>query len=296
MVIQPVPKHSLRRDIAVFHYQFEAFSAPCELHIDALSASIADTAAKVIFENAKRLEHTYSFFRNDSEIHALNTRSSDSKVLSDELAGFIQLSLFYTDVTLGAFDIAMAGTLKESSKASSTLEYHAKRKTLLPFASSSHLSLEGNCLTFTNPITKIDLGGLVKEYAVDQSLLQLQSMGITSALINFGGDIAAFGICHIHPWQIGIQDPENPETNLTEIELHSASLCTSGHSKRYSIIQSEKISHIIAPSDASTSYSQVSVLAPTTVDAGVWSTALLVNPNITLPNHIKMVHSITLIL
>jgi thiamine biosynthesis lipoprotein len=277
----------------VYHYQFEAFSVPCELHIDASTASIAETAAKIVFENAKRLEHRYSFFRNDSEIQALNTRSSNIHLISDEMAGFIKLSLFYTDISLGAFDIAMAGTLKESSNASSTLEYHAKRKTLLPFASSSHLSLEGNCLTFTNPITKIDLGGLVKEYAVDQSVLQLQSMEITSGLVNFGGDIAAFGTCHVHAWRVGIQNPENPESNLVEIELNTASLCTSGHSKRYSIIQSEKISHIIAPSDAAASYSQVSILAPTTVDAGIWSTALLVNPKLILPNHIKMVHSIT---
>ncbi|MDD2949460.1 MAG: FAD:protein FMN transferase [Sulfuricurvum sp.] len=276
----------------MYYYQFEAFSAPCELHIDALSASIADTAAKVVFENAKRLEQRYSFFRNDSELHTLNTRSSNICLLSDELSGLIQLSLFYRDKTLGAFDIAMAGTLKESSNASSTLEYHAKRKTLLPFASSSHLSLEGNCLTFTNPITKIDLGGLVKEYAVDQSILQLQSMEITSGLVNFGGDIAAFGTCHDHSWRVGIQNPQNPETNLAEIELNTASLCTSGHSKRYSIIQFEKISHIIGPIDAPSSYSQVSILAPTTVDAGIWSTAMLVNPDLTLPNHIKMVHSI----
>ncbi|MDD5159531.1 MAG: hypothetical protein PHI47_05735 [Sulfuricurvum sp.] len=53
----------------MYHYQFEAFSAPCELHIDAVDASIANNAAKVVFENAKHLEHRYSFFRNDSEIY-----------------------------------------------------------------------------------------------------------------------------------------------------------------------------------------------------------------------------------
>lgn len=277
----------------MYHYQFEAFSAPCELHIDASTASIANNAAKDIFENAKRLEHRYSFFRNDSEIYPLNYRSSDTHLLSDELAELIQLSLFYTNITLGAFDIAMAGTLKETAKASSAYEYQAKRNILLPFASSSHLFLKDNYLTFSNPITKIDLGGLVKEYAVDQSVLQLQSIGITSALINFGGDIAAFGTCHDHTWKIGIQNPEDQNSNLTEIELHNTSLCTSGHSKRYSIIQSEKISHIITSSDISSNYSQVSIIAPTTVDAGVWSTALLVNPGIRLPNHVTMVHAIT---
>ncbi|MDD5161154.1 MAG: FAD:protein FMN transferase [Sulfuricurvum sp.] len=225
-------------------------------------------------------------------IYPLNYRSFDTHLLSDELAGFIQLSLFYTNVTLGAFDIALAGTLKETAKVSSIYEYQAKRNNLLPFASSSHLSLKGNCLTFSNPITKIDLGGLVKEYAVDQSVLQLQSMGITSALINFGGDIAAFGTCHAQPWRVGVQSPDNPNINIMEVELYDSSLCTSGHSKRYSIIQSEKISHIVTPSDLSGSYSQASILAPTTIDAGIWSTAVLVNPNLVLPAHIQMKSSL----
>lgn len=276
----------------MYHYQFEAFSVPCELHIDAVDASRANNAAKVVFENAKHLEKKYSFFRNDSDLYALNYRSFDTHLLSDELAGFIQLSLFYTNVTLGAFDIAMAGTLKEIAKASSTYEYQAKKNNLLPFASSSSLLLNGNTLTFLNPITKIDLGGFVKEYAVDQSVLQLQSMGITSALINFGGDIAAFGACHAQAWRVGIQNPHNPDINLTEVELYDSSLCTSGHSKRYSLIQSEKISHIITACDISSYYTQVSILAPTTVDAGIWSTALLVNPNLILPAHIQMKNSL----
>ena len=74
-----------------------------------------------------------------------------------------------------------------------------------------------------------------------------------------------------------------------EVELNSSSLCTSGHSKRYNIIEDKKITHIIS---SEPHYSQVSIVAPTTVDAGVWSTALLVNPTLTLPKHIHLIHNI----
>lgn len=89
-------------------------------------------------------------------------------------------------------------------------------------------------------------------------------------------------------WKIGIQDPENFDCNLMEVELNDASLCTSGHSKRYAMFEDEKISHVIASKECSKHYSQVSIIAPTTVDAGVWSTALLSNPHIVLPEHIKV--------
>lgn len=273
----------------MYRYQFEAFTSPCELHVDASSQSVADTLSKAVFENAKRLEHLYSFFRSDSEVYLLNERTSDTHTLSDELSGLIGLALFYTDATQGVFDIATAGTLKHLSKLSTLTEYQRQKELLSTFASSSHLILEGNQLTFTNPHTKIDLGGLVKEYAVDQSIFILQSAGVSSALVNFGGDIAAIGKCEDFSWRIGIQDPEDEEKNLMEVDLDNVSLCTSGHSKRYTQIESETISHIVAFSENDKCYSQVSIIAPTTVDAGVWSTALLINPTLSIPEHIKVV-------
>lgn len=273
----------------MYRYQFEAFTSPCELHIDAPSQSAADTLSKTIFENAKRLERLYSFFKSDSEIYALNERTTNHHLLSDELTGLIGLALFYTEATQGVFDIATAGTLKQLSKLSTLEEYWVQKEQLRSFASSTNLILEGNHLTFTNPHTKIDLGGLVKEYAVDQSIFILQSAGISSALINFGGDIAAIGQCEDLSWRIGIQDPENFENNLLEVDLDDVSLCTSGHSKRFTQIESEKISHIVSSTGISEHTSQVSIIAPTTVDAGVWSTALLINPSLKIPEHIEVV-------
>lgn len=278
----------------MYFYQFEAFSAPCELHIDAPTSLVANEAARAIFENTKRLESDYSFFQDGSKIHELNHRSCNYNVISDELAGLIQLSLFYSNLTQGAFDIAMAGTLKELADVSTLHGYWNKKKLLMPQASSSHLCLEGNTLIFSNSTTKIDLGGLVKEYAVDQSVFMLQSLGIASALINFGGDLCAFGMCHDLPWRIGIQDPKDFKSNLVEIDVHNASVCTSGHSKRFTKIQEEKFSHIVIPTKNSRLYSQVSILAPTTVDAGIWSTSLLVNPELILPPHVRLIHNCTI--
>lgn len=273
----------------MYQFRFEAFTTPCELHLDASSLSSAQTSVQAVFENAKRLERLYSFFRNDSDVYSLNERKSNNLLLSDELAGLIRLALFYTDATAGAFDIARAGTLKALSKLSTMSDYHHHKECLVSFASSSHLVLEGNHLRFTNEHTKIDLGGLVKEYAVDQSIFLLQSAGVESALVNFGGDIAAIGQCEDFSWRIGIQDPNDEGKNLMEVDLDNVSLCSSGHSKRYSQIGSEKISHIVMASEDEKRFSQVSIIAPTTVDAGVWSTSLLINPTLCVPEHIKVV-------
>ena len=262
-------------------YTFEAFTTVCELQIDAQEESSAKKLADDIFFHTKRLEEEYSFFKESSKLYKVNHRDTNSLHVSDEFAGLLQLALFYAKQTSGAFDVAMAGTLKEKRN---------NIEVILPFASYSCFIIEGNCLTFNNSLTKIDFGGLVKEYAVDQSILMLKLSGITSALVNFGGDIAVIGTHHNEKWSIGIQNPLDDHENIQIIKLESSSLCTSGHSKRYKEIKGEKISHII--SLEKNDYKQISITAPTTVDAGVWSTALLVNPKLQLPNHIKVVSKV----
>ncbi len=251
----------------------------CELQIEIGNRDRADSLAHEIMSRTKRLEECYSYFKESSQLYKINHRIDNSFEINDEFTGLIKLALFYNEVTGGAFDIALAGTLKE---------YRKDLKKLLPFASSSCMKIDGNSLIFSNAYTKIDFGGLVKEYAVDQSVLILKQAGATSGLVNFGGDVATFGTHMGEIWSIGIENPENSSENIAVVQLQESSLCTSGHSKRFQEIEGERLSHIVSLKN--NDYKQISVIAPTTVDAGVWSTALLVDPNLKPPSHIKIVH------
>jgi len=269
----------------VYIAHFTAFTTPCEIQLDVATKEEGDRILTSLMFDVECLQKQYSFFESTSEIYAINHRETNILCISQELATIVELALFYARITQGAFDIALAGTLKQAQKATSLADYQATCAMLTPYATFSALSLEGTTLQFSNNYTQIDLGGIVKEYAVDQTIMSLQKMGIGSALVNFGGDIATYGAYHHEPWRIGIQDPENPDVNVTIVELNGASLCTSGHSKRYTSIEKQRFSHIISSSSEQT-YSQMSIIAPTTVDAGIWSTALLVNPALSVPNHI----------
>lgn len=157
----------------------------------------------------------------------------------------------------------------------------------MPYAQFACVHLDGNSVHFSNDYTKIDLGGLVKEYAVDQSIILLQKMNISSALVDFGGDIAAYGTHEGAHWNIGIQDPEHPKSNLLQMNLDRAAVCTSGHTKNFYMIGDTKISHIL--SKGKSTHKQISILAPTAIDAGIWSTSLLVSESLKIPKHIKIV-------
>ncbi len=169
-------------------------------------------------------------------------------------------------------------------------EYKQTKEALLPYATFSHIHLDGNNVEFSNKHTQLDLGGFVKEYAVDQAILRLKQLNIPSALVDFGGDIAAYGNHAGAQWCIGIQDPKQNENNLMHINLDNGAVCTSGHSKNFYMIEETQISHIL--SQKQSTYKQVSILAPSALDAGVWATSLLIHPFLNVPSHLNIISSV----
>jgi thiamine biosynthesis lipoprotein len=270
----------------LYSYNFNIFKSPCKIILDTPRKDFADEVVTLIYNRAKRLENCYGFFKDDSELSYINNRKKNNVVISNELAGLLKLSQFYYKKTSGIFDVAYAGTMYECQNMSSIAEYEQKKISLLPYASFSNLSLDGNTLHFSNPFTKIDLGGLVKEYAVDETILLLKELKITAALVDFGGDISVMGNYYSDEWKVGIQSPKDYHSNIKKISLHEGALCTSGHSKNFHLIEDKYISHII--SQKASKYQQVSIIATTAIDAGVWSTTLLINPSVKLPPHVVL--------
>lgn len=95
---------------------------------------------------------------------------------------------------------------------------------------------------------KIDLGCLVKGYSADKVAQFLREEGVTSALINLGGNILTIGKNQARgnqPWQIGIQDPANPRGNhLMTIPVVNQSVVTSGIYERHLTVDGQDYHHI----------------------------------------------------
>lgn len=268
-------------------YTFDAFTTPCELLIFASSPEEAEESFNAVYANAKRLEECYNFYSDRSELSRVNARNGAEHLMSDELAGLMKLALFYYQMTERTFDVAAAGSAKHVGWQEDALTPNGF------VGLSEQIEIAGNRLIVSDDRIKIDLGGLVKEYAVDISAQMLRSSGIRSALINFGGDVYAFGSYYGKPWKVGIEHPDNPCCLIETVELTDSALCTSGHSKRKIRVGSQERSHIIPPDAASVSeYRQISTVAPTALDAGVWSTVLLINSSLNLPSHVSLAHAV----
>jgi thiamine biosynthesis lipoprotein len=75
------------------------------------------------------------------------------------------------------------------------------------------------------------------------------SLGIGSALVNLGGNVAAIGSKPDGgPWTIGIQDPTKPTgAYIGVVEVRDKTLVTSGSNEQFFVRDSVRYHHIIDP-------------------------------------------------
>jgi thiamine biosynthesis lipoprotein len=124
---------------------------------------------------------------------------------------------------------------------------------------------------------RIDLGGIGKGYAVDRAVELLSP--IEAFLVDAGGDIAARGGLDAEGWIVSIADPCEAERDIAVVRLRDEAIATSTTQRRRWRRGSEVHNHLIDPRSGSSTnngLAQVSVIAPTAVEADVFAKSALI--------------------
>jgi thiamine biosynthesis lipoprotein len=93
---------------------------------------------------------------------------------------------------------------------------------------------------------RLDLGGIAKLYILRAGLARLEGRS-ERALVNGGGDVAAWGARDATPWRVGIRDPRAPAKLLGVVELTRGFVASSGDYERYFVREGVRYSHILDP-------------------------------------------------
>ena len=139
---------------------------------------------------------------------------------------------------------------------------------------------ENNTVLLADPDMLLDVGAIAKGYTVEKVAEYLESKGVTSFIINVGGNIRTIGLNGENkPFRAGIETPdkENEETPYIEfIELSDNSVVTSGSYQRFYTVNGVNYHHIIDPETLmpGTKYNSVSVITPDSGLGDALSTAL----------------------
>lgn len=236
-------------------FTFSCFSTKCVVKI-ASDEIIASNLANECFNLCKNLHLKYNFFDKNSLISKINNRKNQKIKLDFQTQNILKEVLKLSKITNYAFDITKI-SLKTNEATPNLIGEEA-------------IKIDKKYLYFENPKTKIDLGGVIKEYAVDECAKICEKYPF---VINFGGDMKFNKNINIK-----LKNPKNPSEAIHEISLNNNSLTTSG--------LYERKNHIIK--DEPFKYNQVSVYGENTLACGIFSTSLCFK-NFELPKDYKAI-------
>lgn len=206
----------------------------CEITIydmEDMSEENANAAIDSAFSLCADLEALISATIETSEVYQINEAGGAPVKCSDAVIELLQMGIDYGDLSDGRFDITLG-------QVTDLWDFHGDNPAVpsadvveeaLAAVDYRQIQLSGNTVTMDNPDGKINLGGIGKGYVADKAAGHLESLGVTSAIINFGGNIVAVGENSGDPFKIGIKDP-NSETGeiLGAVTVSDATVVTSG--------------------------------------------------------------------
>ena len=188
-----------------------------------------------------KYEKVFSRTDADSELYKLNHRkltpaegTEDTYQVSDSLAELVSEGLDYSELSKGAFDIAIEPltSLWDFTAEDPQVPEDSLIQAALPKCDYHNISVDKdkNEITLKTDDTAIELGAIAKGYIADRLKDYLVSQNVKSAIINLGGNVLCIGGKPDNSaFKIGIQKPfaDRSET-IAVMDIKDKSVVSSG--------------------------------------------------------------------
>jgi FAD:protein FMN transferase len=196
-----------------------------EIDADDVEERHAEGAVEAAFAVVTEVHRLMSFHEADSDVSRLNRAASSGAVAVHPWTyQVMEMAVDINHRSAGAFDIGIASTLQQLGQLPADEEVRPSPVTSIPMSDAIEL-LADNRIRFTHPSVKIDLGGIAKGFAVDRAIDELRGHGVHSAIVNAGGDLAAFGP---QPRTIQVRDPRSPDRLICQVDVRDQALASTG--------------------------------------------------------------------
>lgn len=257
---------------------------------------------QIVYDRLKVLHKEYDIYNTYDGLNNLKTINDNAGVapvkVSAEILDLVEYGIDAYGWTDGAVNIAMGAVLRiwhdhrvegiddpdmatlpdmdklrEAQKLTSIADIVVDRENMTVFLKEKGMSL--------------DVGAVAKGYAARLATEEAKAAGMTSALVNVGGNICSVGapLDGVRArWGVGIQDPDltvsGVQNTIDTVYTNNEVVVTSGNYQRYYVVDGVAYNHIIdqntlMPADL---YTSVSVVCGDSALADVLSTAVFTLP------------------
>ncbi|NLP36176.1 MAG: FAD:protein FMN transferase [Firmicutes bacterium] len=254
---------------------------------------------KTRYEHLHKLYDIYHSYEGINNLKTINDNAGIKPVeVEQEIIDLILFAKEWYAKTGGKTNIAMGAVLKiwhdyRTEGIDFPQEAKLPPRELLEKA-SMHIDLdkvivneEDKTVFLEDPKMSLDVGAVAKGYATELVIKELQAKGLTSGVIDAGGNIRTLG----KPgdgkrklWSVGIQDPDGSIVSSSDIidvaYVENASVVSSGDYQRYYFVDGKLYHHIIDPETLmpGSHYRAVTVITEDSGVADFLSTTLFLLP------------------
>ena len=233
----------------------------------------------------KDINTQMSTYIDTSTISIFNKSNlKDSLKLKSDFIHILNKSIYYNDITDGAFDVTVKPLVElwgfgvSGSQGSIPSNEHIKNA--LGQMGLDNIIINNNYLHKINEIN-IDFSAIAKGYAVDKISSYLNKINIQNHMVEIGGELKVSGLnLDGSRWLIGIQNPsEDAVSPFLNISLTDRGMATSGNYRNYYTIKGKRYAHIISPKTGrpiENTILSVTVISDNCLDSDALATALMV--------------------
>ena len=227
----------------------EEFAANCE-------------AVSRLLSEYHKLFDIYYEYAGVNNIKTVNKNAGKEPVRVDgRLIDFLLYCKEIYTLTEGKTNVAMGSVLKlwhdEREHAESFPDEAALPESEALRTAKEHVDINSiiidkaaSTIFISDPCTQIDVGAIGKGYAAQKAAELLEKRGVSSYVLNVGGNLCAIGEKPSgNGWVTGITNPDktSDEAFVCKVELKNSSLVTSGDYERYYTVGGIDYHHIIDP-------------------------------------------------
>ena len=226
---------------------------------DELNAAITRAFARIA-----AVQMALSFQDAASELTRINREAQrDWVVLSPDAAAVLAAALEFARASNGLFDPSVGGLLVESGR--------LPRHPGFPDHAVTDwraIELDGDRVRYARPLL-LDFSGIAKGYAVDAALDVLREVGLATATVNAGGDLARFGEGTA---PLAVRHPQQPTLTVQLAELRNGAAATSANYFQPGALRHPRSGEVLCAS------ASVTVLAADCMTADALTKAVAADP------------------
>jgi len=275
------------QDMERYTFQSRHMGTQINLILYADDDSLANRAANAAFERIEELNQIMSDYIPESELNRISRKSGSGEWMqvSDDLFRVLEKSVWISEKTDGLFDVTIGPMTHEWRYIRRLPEPALPDAATLDSLKASvnyryiELDVENQSVRLTAPNMQLDFGGIAKGYAAQEAVKTVQSFGISSVLVDAGGDITLGSPPPGRDsWDVAIPKGSRGSGSQahTTVQISGKTLTTSGDMFQFAVIDGVRYSHIVNPKTAlgATEQIQATVLSSDGMFADAFASAL----------------------